>query len=675
MASSLRRKTFAEKLATEWLLPVHNLNVPISANKPLETWICPQEIVQKGGYSALNWATWLKTTQSFKQAGKLLQLISTDPSFFMWRHVHVEGSLSPQVKEVEGDDRLRLCEQILEGQLVDQVLRDECGGEERRPLCADKKTARMKLSSADKVFVLFDERSEVDGIFILGGVDAYKTSFRYPTNALKLIQNKGASIGTSGTVFIDLILSDRCSQKKTGTTLMNHVLALYPNSLLIVHCPMVLSTMRFYYNNGFHYSDMGETSANLLLDVVERVSGAVRMWNSGFSHLTYVNSSIEDTRVRISSYTGSLDSSLSKSPGPYHIKLGDPSSLEQDVERIITDGHDRIWLWAPDAYDVQLLSVAVRAAEFANKKIATDWRVDYMCILIKDVYVGEVAHAISNLTLPIPRTCLLEPPVDEDELFEDDMPSFLEEDSGDAFNAFEEEEDVGLETEEESPPYEEYAVPVTPVRDTSATDKGSPVTPFTYEEFDEEENEVIREYFYNSKTRELRRQRVSEIIEFLLNDIGLMRRDMTADMRNVFSVLFDDIEITIDKSLKGVAFIKKGVKGLDAVTHACVFRVNEIIHFQCPGDGQDDVTKMFLLMMRVQRPNELTVRPGTQCNTSVVVLTKESREHLFEMVISHSARRRFVNSCLFRNANLKTGKPSSIVSICKGKQRAPASNV
>ena len=108
---------------------------------------------------------------------------------------------------------------------------------------------------------------------------------------------------------------------------------------------------------------------------------------------------------------------------PYHIKLGDPSSLEQDVERVITDGHDRIWLWAPDAYDVQLLSVAVRAADFANKKIATDWRVDYMPSRKRRICRrGGTRHV--ELGSPIPRTCLLEPPVDEDELFEDDMPSF-----------------------------------------------------------------------------------------------------------------------------------------------------------------------------------------------------------------------------------------------------------
>ena len=140
-------------------------------------------------------------------------------------------------------------------------------------------------------------------------------------------------------------------------------------------------------------------------------------------------------------------------------------------------------------------------------------------------------------------------------------------------------------------------------------------------------------------------------------------------------MLFVDSEITLEKSLKGVAYIKKGAKGLDAVTHACVFKGDEIVHFHCPSDGQDDVTKLFVLMIRIQRPNELTVRPGSQCCPTIVVLTKESREHLFEMVISHSTRRYFVNSCLFRNANAKTGNPSKIVSVCKGRQRAPASNV
>jgi hypothetical protein len=679
MTSSSRRKAFADKLSTEWLLPVHSLNVPISENKPLETWICPQEIIHKSGYSALNWAIWLNTPPSFQQAGRLLQLVGTDPSFFMWRHVRVEGSVSPRVKEVEGEeDRLHLCAQIIEGQLVDQVLRDECGGEHRRPLCADGKTSHMKLLSAHKVFVLFDEKNEVDGMILLGGDDALKTSFRYPSNALKLVQQKQVSIGASRTVFIDLILSDRCSQKKTGTTLVNHVLAHHPDSLLLVHCPMILSTMRFYYNNGFQYSDMGETSVNLLLDVVDKMSGAVRMWHSGFPHLTYVNSFIEDTRVRISTYTGPLESSRDKSHGPYHIQLDvseKSRDFEKDVERIISDGYDRVWFWAPDNYDVHLLNTAVRAAKFANKKIATDWRVDHICILLKESHAGEITHVLSKLALPIPTTCLLEPPTNEDETFEEeDTPFYFERGNEDATNVFEEEES-GLEFEEwgagSSPPYEDYIPPVTPIRDTPMSDKGSPITPMPYEPFDEEENEVIREYFYNSKTRDLRRQRVSEIIEFRLNELELMRRDMTADMRNVFSVLFDDVGITLDKSLKGVAFIKTGVQGLDAITHACVFKGDEIVSFHSPRD-QDDVTKLFVLMIRIQRPNELSVRPPTQINN--VFLTKESREHLFEMAISNSTRRKFINTCLFRSTSNRIGK-QSIVSVCRGKQRTPTSSV
>ena len=214
---------------------------------------------------------------------------------------------------------------------------------------------------------------------------------------------------------------------------------------------MILSTMNFYYNNGFQYSDMGETSLNLLLNVLDKIGGAVRMWHSGFPHLTYVNSSIEDTRVRLSTYTGSLEAAKTKSRGPYHMKLDHSDSLNQDVERVISDGHDRVWLWAPDDYDVQLLNTVIAAAEFANKKIATDWRVDYMCIILKDTFVGEIAHAISNLVLPIPKICLLEPPVNEDETFEDDMPLYLEgAENEDGFNVFEEEESgLGMEEEEE----------------------------------------------------------------------------------------------------------------------------------------------------------------------------------------------------------------------------------
>ena len=95
----------------------------------------------------------------------------------------------------------------------------------RRPLCADKKTARMgfqvqtRYSFCSTSTVKWTAYSYWEGRCI---PDIVQVSVR----CLEVDTKQRGVYRDLRTVFIDLILSDRCSQKKTGTSLMNHVLAL-----------------------------------------------------------------------------------------------------------------------------------------------------------------------------------------------------------------------------------------------------------------------------------------------------------------------------------------------------------------------------------------------------------------------------------------------------------------
>ena len=678
-----RRKLLAQKLSRTWSMPSHVLNLPVSGKGPLELWVAPKEITQKAGYSSLNWSSWIRHPQMAAQSSGLLRLSGADPSFCLWKHVEANPSSQAPVAScreiVPEGERLRLCEQLLEGQTVDQVLRDEKSGEGRRKLVTDAKT---RLASARHVYVKFDDGGEegpdnVDAMLLVGEDESLKLSFRHPSSALQMLQTKRDEVGAEKIVYVDLMLSNRCPQKQAGHTLLSHVFAMHPRSLFVVHCPMVLSTLQFYSNHGFTYNDTKSDSRDLSLHVIDFLSSVVSMWHSGYPALTYLSSAIEATRVRLSAYDD-FHAARNMASDVRHIDLNENTNLEQDVERFLNEGHDKIWIWLPSTYSSNIVPMAVAAAHIGHELMAHDWRIDYVALVGPASFMGDVAHAVLALPLPSPTNCILEPPVNED-----DSTGY------ESYEAFASSPTSSSLSNSAASPVRPFSLNVSPYASPSyassphaSASSAFPSSPLPYEDFTPSalrdpathQADVVREYFYNSKTRLLKRARVSELIEFMLHERNLLRRDMTVDMRNVFSVLFEDMDIVLDRSLKGVAFVRRGVQGLDAISYACVFHGESgmITHLHCT---DDDDGKLFALMLRIQRPNDVELAPEVVgCGERMQVwITRETRETLFETVVTHATRRAFVNSCLFRNTppQKHSSRNSPLVSICKGRQRTP----
>ena len=599
---SERRSEFVSKLALEWNVHPHNLHVPLSGD-PLEAWLQPKEVPDKAGKYVLNWGLWLPSyLRVTKQLDRLIGFAGVDSSFFLWKHVE-SGQGMPSVDCVSVQDpmcRKELLGHILQGQLVNQVMRDERSEEPRRLLCKNVTVVKAKLEEANHVYVLKTPQGEIDGVVLIGSDAMLKASFKTPSFALMQLQSLKERKKVSDIVYIDVFLSNRHSLRGSAKKLLNHAYAQHPESIFVVHCPMIMSTLCFYERNGFTYNDLHKESINILPSVTDRLGSAVRMWNSGFSHLTYSRSFIEDTRVRLSVYHGTLGDALRTTVGVHMILLCVGDDVNVLLNNAIEKKHCVIWLWLPQVSLVDLEPLVVSATNASNTVMAHDWRVDYVALVCSAQQKGDVAQMIMHCPLPETMRCTLDSPVDEDAGDDND---------------------------------EDRAHPmVCEADDVGCTNPKQANAP---------SDEAISEYFYN-KNRDLRCDRVLALVKLRLKNNHFVEHDnLTIDMRKILAILFSDYDIMTDPDYEGVVVLRDDMTGIDAVAFACIFKTDvghcRVTHLYCT--VEEGISRLFVLMMRTKRPNHFSLETDDSFWST---LLREGIEHLFETTVSPKSRRLFV---------------------------------
>ena len=153
---------------------------------------------------------------------------------------------------------------------------------------------------------------------------------------------------------------------------------------------------------------------------------------------------------------------------------------------------------------------------------------------------------------------------------------------------------------------------------------------------------------------------MAQLLEFVIRERGLLRRDITQDMRSTASEV---LETSITTNQRGVVFVNSQEF---RITHGCVYEKNyhskaRIILLRC--EGSESENALFVLCLRLQN-----------CEYDLRSVDAQF-EHLFQMDLIHLVAlavdpdelKAFSKACLFRDPNGKT------VSVCRGRSRPPSS--
>ena len=696
-----RVKAFKDKLQEAWGFAKPSNLCLTSQTDPLEQWITPREVTLNSA-PQLNWSAWLKNDHATvgAQANALTRLrgpVAGAPSFFLWRHVGERHGRLDHARCKRVDDREARVAQwasILADQRVSQLLRDEWRGDERRLLVDGLYTANEKLNGARHVYQL---RSD-DAVAVVGDNQALRTSFYSFADARSVLQAKLSALGLQeeDVVLIDVFLGNRCARRRTATVLLDHLFACHPNTLCVVHCPPVLSTLRFYESMGFSYSDMQRD--NLLPHVIDKIERAVCAWHSGCTSLSYARPYIEDTRPRISMYDGT-DADLDATYNDLAQTLDEDTRAR--VGMTIVEPGDRIdvgdepvtWLWVRSFDDVR------RVLRAAGRSIA--FNIDKTVHVVVPAAWSDGASAILD-QLPIvePQLCVLESPVmeadvpvldgeeKEDEDEEDSSPAavapLMQQAGGEGEEEEWEEEDallgpptgapaaaplaqqVGQEEEDESyvpfgpPTGAPAAAPLAQQVGQEEEDESYVPFPGGTSDLSSEDDDVEADAqlfrYYQKRNGDLHLQRVAEAVGFTIAQRGLRRREVTVDMRAVLSEL---VQIELGRGDKGVVFVSD-----QNLTHVCVYRLEAgsciCKHLILSGEVHNDT--LFALSVRLHHPS-VQLTDATTYETSLFV--DETVQNLFQRAISTEEQQAFVRSCL-RNTPSKR-----VISVCRSPHKPP----
>ena len=316
------RDLFFEKMSTLWGVE-NKLLFKLNEKTPLYQWLMPRPILYHGNTDT-NWGVWLRSNlnemnndPSIIHATKCFHsLLTTNksvtlfhgPSIGVWSEhcrMYTMDTGNSSSQSLSSAEHIK---NTFESATVSHILRNEFEGEEEILICPNgmQYDHFTKENNYTTHFVyLYNESAqrttqavcvlqEQFGVNLSGSI---KTLFQRPHAAnecLRMFRDSAVSI-----VYVTACMTVQFTTNKCATTLIKHVQAMFPKSLIVVFAPPVLSTFALYNYLGFKYASIYSES-HFLKEMIFLIEGAVQAWHSGFPHLTYMDPYIEEYGVRLS---------------------------------------------------------------------------------------------------------------------------------------------------------------------------------------------------------------------------------------------------------------------------------------------------------------------------------------------------------------------------------------
>ena len=645
-----RRHHFRSKLSTAWDVPAHRLFVPTT--QPLHEWIAPR-LVSTQGVAQLNWSVWLGRATDAASA-VLQDLLTSSGYFVLWSGpspTTTPGTADADCHALDLGARERLLsDHDVHLQTVSQLLRDELAGEEPLALFRSRVDCDRIFRDASHVIALrraHNEDTILEGVCVLQADDAAtrKRLFDAPMRATKRLEGLRSETSASTVVYLTLLLSDRCPAKAAATRVLRHVRSLLPSALIVCIVPPVLSTLRFYWSEGFRYA-ASLHGPNLLDAMLPMLEAASQIWHSGFPLLTYLDPHIEDSRVRLSH--APVQVFAARRRVAEHVSEHIASVFVEDrtadsTVRALDDActrRNQVWLWMSRATTAWGTLHRQRIVEHAQDLMATA-RIDSITLICDDPDVYEL---VRGLPLPHPSVCYLESPVWESveeytsvlsvvwsSTAAGYVPLDATGDHDEAVSNLFADDDVGGDAgggEDEG-------------ADTGGGDAGS--------------DEELRLPLFRRDGTLHRTNALNAVVHTLLRR-NMYPRNLTVSLRPVLEEQLG-VKLSVrDKGLFVANFSRR-------IVLACIFTRTDttlrVSHIVC---SDDTFTALFALLLRLSWSPRKTIR-GLDANRTNIedMLLNSAETDLFNAAMTISDLEAFASTCVVKAGS----SPASPVSLCK----------
>lgn len=347
-----KRRSFVERLSSDWNLSAAHLFFPLSGEELLLKWISPSLVSDSSGRAVLNWSEWLPLSDVRVQERGLVEQICTRKGFLLHK-LSRGGSFDAEVQEVERLEEVEEIKEFLCSQFEDVVLRDEMNGEEKPPL-----SEGLELLGNERRLLVKRDALGLVGIAVVGDVG------NLLSRGKETLELAAERMDAKGVVCLHILLS----LPNEAEGLLSHVMSLYEGFMVVLRCPVVLSCLKFYSSNGFSYSDMRSTSQDLLPSVIDRIESAVRVWCCGHPGFRYLHSDVEGRRVRIAAEESGIQRDRCK--GVVHLDVEGGDVLSRFNAQC-----GAIWVWGVRSNDLE------RAFHECRHILLSDWRIDSITII------------------------------------------------------------------------------------------------------------------------------------------------------------------------------------------------------------------------------------------------------------------------------------------------------